>query len=69
MKVFEYGTVKDVSVIQVIRVKTLMGGCKNSPGRIGSDVITYWTMDGKKIGEYDPRKDDPFPIEPTIEND
>lgn len=67
MKVFEFGTVKEVEVVQVIRVTTLMGGNKNSPSGLGCDVTTYWTMGGKKIGEYDPRKDNPFPIEPTID--
>ncbi len=65
MKVFEFGTVKRVDVIQVIRISTLMGG--NSPDGLGCDVTTYWDMDGNKIGEFDPRKGNQFPIEPTIE--
>lgn len=69
MKIFEYGTVKEVELVQVIRVKTLMGGNKNSPNGLGSDVNTYWTLDGQKIGEFDPRKGNPSPIEPTIEED
>ncbi|HBM99275.1 MAG TPA: hypothetical protein DD413_07585 [Ruminococcus sp.] len=67
MKVFEFGTVKSVEVIKVIMVRTLMGG--NNPDGVGSDVVTYWDMGGNKIGEYDPRKGNPFPIEPTIEED
>ncbi len=65
MKVFEFGTVKEVDVIKVIRVKTLMGG--NNPEKLVADVITYWDLAGNKIGEFDPRKERPFPIEPTIE--
>lgn len=67
MKVFEFRTVKSVEVIKVIRVRTLMGG--NSPDGVISDVTTYWDMSGNKIGEYDPRKGNPFPIEPAIEKD
>lgn len=65
MKVFEFGTVKRVEVVKVIMVQTLMGG-NNSDGLI-SDVTTYWDMNGNKIGEFDPRKGNPFPIEPSIE--
>ena len=44
--------VDSARVIQVIQTKSAIGrGTQEQPSRI---VIEYWTLDGKKLAEYDP---------------
>lgn len=54
MEVFEYGTVKEIEVLQVVRIRTLRSG--ENHNNVIADVDTYWTLDGRKVGEIDPRE-------------